>query len=213
MFRINKESFACVAPSAVWILLMTMLPTTTVAYLVRSVAAAAVLLYTLKVFPFKLPSFSAVAWGVFSGLVVLALWVLPEKFECYTEHLTYGNANGDSPFDPKNCGWMMTMVRLIGSSFIIAPIEEIFFRFYLYRRLISTEWKEVNLSRFDLSAFVWVVGLFAIEHNRPLAGAMAGAIYLVIAIKKGIGAAIVSHITTNFGLSLYVIKTGLYGFW
>ena len=45
------------------------------------------------------------------------------------------------------------------------------------------------------------------------AGAMAGAFYGLVAIRQGVGAAVVAHVVTNLLLGLYVIHTGQWGFW
>ncbi len=68
-------------------------------------------------------------------------------------------------------------------------------------------------SRFDASAFLWTVGLFALEHNRWLAGALAGALYGWVALRKGLWAAILAHVVTNLVLALYVIESGEWAFW
>ena len=59
-----------------------------------------------------------------------------------------------------------------------------------------------------------MVGLFALEHHTRLAaGAMAGAFYGWLAIRKGVGSAVIAHVTTNLLLGLYVILKGQWGFW
>ena len=107
----------------------------------------------------------------------------------------------------------MTWFRLFGSAFVIAPAEELFFRSFLYRRLQSPEWRDDSLRRFDMSAFLWMAGLFALEHNRIVAAVVAGAAYGIVYIRRGIGAAIIAHVVTNLVLALYVIKTGAWAFW
>ena len=64
-----------------------------------------------------------------------------------------------------------------------------------------------------MSAFLWTTALFALEHDRYLAGAMAGAAYGALAIRKGLGAAIVAHVTTNLVLAVYVIARSEWAFW
>lgn len=166
--------------------------------------------------------------GVIVGFIVCFLWIWPEQFAWYRDFdvlgalgLT-GASNGGqspengglSPYDPAVCGWPLTWVRLLGSAFVIAPVEEIFFRSFLYRWLQKADWTKVPLSRFDVSAFVWMVGLFALEHHTRLAaGVMAGAAYGILAIRRGLGAAVVAHAVTNLALGLYVIRTGQWGFW
>ena len=121
---------------------------------------------------------------------------------------------GQSPYDPAVCGWTLTWVRLAGSAFVIAPVEELFFRSFLYRWLQKGDWTKVPLSRFDLAAFLWTAGVFALEHHTRLAaGAMAGAAYGLLAVRRGLGAAIVAHVVTNLALGLYVVQTGEWGFW
>ena len=80
--------------------------------------------------------------------------------------------------------------------------------------LQRSDWTKVDPARFDLSAFLWMVSLFALEHHTRLAaGAMAGAVYGLVAIRRGIGAAVVAHVVTNLLLGLYVIHTGQWNFW
>ena len=114
---------------------------------------------------------------------------------------------------PAVCGWTLTIVKLIGSAFVIAPVEEVFFRSFLYRRLQARDFRAVPLSRFDLSSFLWMVFLFTLEHDRPVVAALAGAAYGLLAIRFGLGSAIVAHVVTNLALGLHVICRGEWWFW
>ncbi len=96
---------------------------------------------------------------------------------------------------------------------MIAPVEEVFFRSFLYRWLQQRDFLAVPLSRFDPSAFLWMVFLFTLEHDRPLAAAMAGALYGFTAIRFGLVSAIMAHVTTNLLLALHVIFSGAWAFW
>ena len=69
------------------------------------------------------------------------------------------------------------------------------------------------LARFDLSAFLWTVLLFTLEHDRPVAAALTGVIYGLLAIRFGLGAAITAHVTTNLLLGLHVIYHNAWQFW
>jgi CAAX prenyl protease-like protein len=102
---------------------------------------------------------------------------------------------------------------LIASSFIIAPVEEIFFRSFLYRWLQKKDFESVPLSKFNLTAFVWMVTLFAIEHDRFFVAAIAGAVYGLLAIRFSLSSAIIGHVTTNLLLALYVIHEQMWSFW
>ncbi len=111
------------------------------------------------------------------------------------------------------CGWPLTLAKLAGSAFVIAIVEELFFRSFLYRWLQNRDFASVPLSRFDLSAFMWTVFLFTLEHDRPLAAALCGVIYGFLAIRCGLLSAIIAHITTNLLLGVYVIVGGKWAFW
>ena len=217
------STLAAVAPYATWMGLMMLLPTSAQSYAVRTAATLAVGLACWLAARAKSraadsagpggsgeaeraawPLRRALGVGVAVGLLVWALWVLPENFGWYRRFFIIGDVSSSapSPYDPAVCGWPLTLVRLAGSAFVIAAVEEVFFRGWLYRWLGA-----------DASAFWWTVALFAIEHNRWLAGAAAGAIYGLCAIRCGLPAAIVAHVTTNLALGLQVVATGGWAFW
>ena len=87
------------------------------------------------------------------------------------------------------------------------------YRSFLYRRLIARDIRSVPLSRFDMSAFLWTVLLFTLEHNRPIAAAMTGVAYGLLAIRFGLKSAIAAHVTTNLVLAVFVIHKGAWQFW
>ena len=206
-----------IAPYLVWMALMLALPTSAAAYAVRS-AAAGTLLATLVIFGgrLRMPSRASVLWGVGAGLLVCLLWIWPENFEFYRRFFIVGSGappDAPSPYDPAVCGWPLTLIKLAGSAFVIAPAEELFFRSFLYRWIQGGDSAGARLDRFDLTAFLWTVGLFALEHDRYLAGAIAGAVYGLLAIRKGLASAIIAHIVTNLTLAIYVIHFSAWSFW
>ena len=64
-----------------------------------------------------------------------------------------------------------------------------------------------------MSAFLWTVFLFTLEHDRPLAAALCAVVYGLLYLRCGLLAAIVAHVTTNLLLAIYVIHSGQWGFW
>ena len=226
-----KEAILYAAPFVTWIALQMVLPATAAGYALRTGATVAVGLAAIKVFkdlkdatgPGVLKSFAppplpcAIA-GLVGGLLVCALWIAPEYSTWYRTWLELPigvppPAPGPSPYEPSVCGWPLTIVKLIGSAFVIAPVEEVFFRSFLYRRLQAEDFRAVPLSRFDLSSFLWMVFLFTLEHDRPVVAAIAGAAYGFLAIRFGLGSAIVAHVVTNLALGLHVIYWGEWWFW
>jgi len=226
------------APFGVWIVLQSLLDATAANYAIRS-AATLVALLALAPMACRFvaaqwrnrPDLSRLAWlpaldlGLFGGALVFVLWVAPEYWVpqsladwyrtwcCWPLGTLPPPATEPSPYEPAVCGWTLTIAKLIGSAFIIAPAEEIFFRSFLYRWLQSRNFLAVPRTRFDLSAFLWMVLLFTLEHDRPLAAALCAVIYGLIYIRSGLFAAIVAHVLTNLLLALYVIHYGYWGFW
>ncbi len=157
--------------------------------------------------------------GLLVGVVVTVLWIAPESSGFYRTWFCWpigslpAASPSPSPYEPAVCGWALTVAKLIGSAFVIAPVEEVFFRSFLYRWLQKRDFRSVPLSRFNLSAFLWMVLLFTLEHDRPLAAAVAGALYGLAAIRFGLASAVVAHVTTNLLLALYVIRQNAWAFW
>lgn len=219
--RYWKTSLPCIMPFAAWMGLMVILPPTALSYAVRS---AATLLIGVACLAFgnrrpgqpptvemhRHPGRAAahVSIGILVGLVVFALWTALPSWP-----FAEPDTQAQSPYDPSVCGWPLTIAKLIGSAFVIAPVEEVFFRSFLYRRLIARDIRSVPLSQFDASAFLWTVLLFTLEHNRPIAATITGVAYGLLAVRFGLGSAIAAHVTTNLVLAAFVIHKGAWQFW
>ena len=211
---------AHVLPFAAWMCLMFVLPPTALSYAMRSAATLAVGIACLLLYrraahavpqtprQTNASAMSRYIVGILAGAAVCALWIVTPTWP-FAEPA----APNPSPYAPSVCGWTLTISKLIGSAFIIAPVEEVFFRSFLYRWLSNRDFLSVPLHRFDLSAFLWTILLFTLEHDRPLAAAATGAIYGLLAIRLGIGSAIAAHVTTNLLLGLHVIFRNAWQFW
>ena len=227
----DRSTVFAVSPFAIWMAMMFALPSSsawayalrTLASFIALVAAGIYFLRTKRLEPHILTcadkSFAVkLFWGLFIGVIVTFLWIAPEYFLFYRKWCILGDVPSPlqeqtSPYDPNVCGWPLTVLRLIGSAFVIAPAEELFFRAYLYRRLQSEEWRSVDRRRFDWSAFLWTTGLFAVEHNRIIAAVMAGVFYLLVYRRCGLFAATLAHVVTNLLLALFVLYSGAWSFW
>jgi len=220
MEKTTKQATIHSLPFAVWMGLMFVLPTTAESYAIRSAATLATGIVcwiihrkdrstaTQEVGTCAGNVCASAISGILVGLSIFALWIWTPAWP-YSEPV----APEGLPYAPQTCGWPLTMAKLIGSAFIIAPAEELFFRSFLYRRLIARDFASIPLSKFDLSAFLWVVFLFTLEHDRPIAAAITGAAYGLLAIRFGISSAIIAHVTTNLVLALHVIFNNAWQFW
>jgi len=199
---VSGRSFWLIAPYAAWMVLMSLLPTSAANYAIRG-AVTALLLAVGYFASYRRQgarlSGRQVTWGVLIGLVVLAAWLAPYPLMAKSEA---------SPYDPAVCGWSLTLVRLAASAFVIAAAEELFFRKFLV----------------EFAGFGWMVALFAVEHMRfdlglvaglafVAEGAFCGVLYGKLAMRFGLAASIVAHVTTNFLLGLLVICHDWWQFW
>ena len=200
MVKVSK-SFWLIAPFAAWMTLMAALPATATAYAVRTAATAAMLVAAAASSKFKVQSLKCGKWsklflGLVVGFLVFAIWILPEQFDWawYRKWCIIGEGGTQAVAEASA---VMIAIRLIGSAFVISVAEELFFRKWLI----------------GFAGFWWMVGLFAIEHDRWLVAAICGVAYGLLYLWRGLGAAIVAHVTTNLVLGLWVLKTGQWQFW
>ena len=110
-------------------------------------------------------------------------------------------------------GWIS--VRFLGAAVTVPLAEELAFRGFLLRRLVS---KEFNLIRFEDTTWLAIAGssiLFGFMHGpRWWLGAIAGAVYALIIRKSGrIGDAVVAHAVTNALLGFWVLHFGQWSLW
>jgi uncharacterized protein len=116
--------------------------------------------------------------------------------------------------DGSALAWLFIAVRVLGSTFIVPPIEEVFYRSFLYRYLAKHEFLSVPLNRFYPLSFLVTVGVFGLAHNEWLAGIVCAAAYQWLVLRKGrIGDAMTAHAITNFLLGVWVVWRGAWQFW
>ncbi len=195
----HMNELRLIAPFLAWIGLMMALPDTAFAYAVRTVLTLGLLVWALRARVRAQGVLRALGWGVPLGLVVLTIWVLPERSAFYREWFIAGEGGTQAIAE---ASWGLRILRLFGSAFVIAVAEELFFR----------EWMLGAASRVGVNFWI-MVALFAVEHDRWLVGAVAGIIYGWLYLRKGLGAAIVAHMTTNLALGLYVMIFDQWQFW
>ena len=198
---VRRETVGLVAPYAAWMLLMSALPSTATMYAVRTAVVALLLAAVFRRrrkdagAPGRVPC-ASLAWGLATGLLVFVLWVLPEQAD-WPWYRTWCIVGEGGTRAVAESGAALVALRLVGSAFVISVAEELFFRKWLI----------------GFAGFGWTVALFAVEHDRWLVGALAGAIYGWLYLRRGLGAAIVAHATTNLVLGLWVLRTGQWQFW
>ncbi len=159
-------------------------------------------------------SFANYLIGIGAGLATLVIWVMPEQL---LAPLMSGQPRGFNPhlFNPGGSGlYAIIAIRLIGAAIVVPIMEELFWRSFLMRYLIRSDFKEVALGSFRLVSFVIIAIIFGVEHYRWVVGIMAGLIYGGLLIwRRDLFTCVLAHAVTNLGLGIYVLKTGQWSFW
>ena len=105
--------------------------------------------------------------------------------------------------------------RVLAATITVPIAEELAFRGFLLRRLISPDFESVPLTRFTWFAVVASSVLFGALHGGHwFAGILAGLLYAFALIRRGrIGEAVAAHATTNALLAAYVLAYGQWQLW
>ena len=110
--------------------------------------------------------------------------------------------------------WLFLVTRTLGSAFVVPPLEEIFYRSFMYRFIAKQEFLDVPLNRFLPMPFLATAAVFGFSHNEWLAGVVCGMAYQWLVLRKNrLGDAMSAHAITNFLLALWVIGRGAWNFW
>lgn len=147
--------------------------------------------------------------ALISGLGVFGVWIGMEGHYPQIGH---------SVFDPAMAGHDASSIsigiRLIGASLLVPVIEEIFWRAFVMRFLIASQFNKIPLGQFTWYAFVLTAVAFGFEHHRWLPGIVAGAVYGALLCRtRNLFSSIQAHAVTNLLLGFYVIYTKQWVFW
>ena len=111
-------------------------------------------------------------------------------------------------------GWFFVVVRILGSSIVVPPIEEMFYRSFLYRFIANPDFEKVPLRYFSWIPFLGAAVVFGFAHYEWLAGIFCALAYQGLVIRKGrLGDAITAHAITNFLLGVWVVWRNDWRFW
>ncbi len=149
------------------------------------------------------------------GVAVFALWV---GLDGLYPPLNKVEAawNPDKRFGAGSAmAWLFVVVRIAGSSIVVPPLEEVFYRSFLYRVFVKTDFRAMPLGQFHGLSFVVTSAIFGLMHpDRWVAGILCGLAFQWLVIrKKRLGDAMTAHALTNFLLGLWVVWKGAWSFW
>jgi len=149
--------------------------------------------------------------SVLLGLLVFILWINMDW-----NFASLGQSSGYDPYLSHSDSSRNALIafRLFGAAIVVPIMEELFWRSFLLRYIINSNFNSVRIGTYTLSSFMIGSVLFGLEHHLVLAGIMAGVAYSLLLYRtKSIAQCILSHAVTNLVLGLYVLQTGLWRFW
>jgi exosortase E/protease (VPEID-CTERM system) len=157
-------------------------------------------------------------WPAFgAGLVVFVLWIGFER-------LSGANPSGvipaplaaASPF--ARMAWIA--LRVLGAVVTVPIAEELAFRGFLLRRLVSIDFESVDFKSLAWRTVQWLplvlssIAFGVLHGERWMVGTLAGVIYALVLMRRGrIGEAVMAHATTNALLAAWVLSTGQWQLW
>jgi len=168
----------------------------------------------------------AFSWeAVAVGIGVFALWV-GISGEWTAQNSLWVKLGVSSPSTKPVLAWnprehfgpglagLFIIVRILGSAWVVPPLEEIFYRSFFYRYVANPNFLSVPLNRFLPLPFFAAALFFGFAHNEWLAGVLCGMAYQWLVLRKNrLGDAMTAHAITNFLLGLWVVWRGAWNFW
>jgi CAAX prenyl protease-like protein len=154
------------------------------------------------------------------GVSVFVLWIAPDVLiPGYRQHALFSNTlvghlHSSLPSAELHNGWLLAW-RTARAVLVVPVLEELFWRAWLMRWLINTQFEKVPLGTYAPSAFWATAILFASEHGPYWdVGLLTGIIYNLWMIRtKSLADCVLMHAVTNLVLSGYVIATAQWQYW
>jgi CAAX protease family protein len=110
--------------------------------------------------------------------------------------------------------WLKGLARLAGFALVVPVMEELFWRSLVLRWIGQHDFLALAPRRIGIRAFLITTALFALEHDRWFAGAIAGMVYNGLYMRSGnLWVPIVAHVVTNAALGVWVLHTQNWQFW
>ena len=143
-----------------------------------------------------------VSWfSVAVGLAIGALWIATEPDRGAETALGAWIAGL-----PLGVAVLWLTVRALGSVVFVPVAEELAFRGFLARWLVSTRFESVGFDRFRLMAFVGSSLAFGLLHERWLAATLAGAAYALLMYRSNrLSDPIAAHAASNLAIVAWAI--------
>lgn len=181
-------------------------------YPLQTLLCAAALVYFRREYEFcrlRRPTLA-----ILVALLVFVLWIAPQQFLGFPPRVV--GFNPDTFSGEPGLFWSTLLLRFIRLIIVVPFVEEIFWRGFLLRYLISEKFETVAFGAFSWFSFAIVTVAFGCSHSLPdwPAALITGALYNGVAYRtKSLSSCILAHSLTNLALGLWIVGTKQWGFW
>lgn len=215
-------SFPYIAPFAVFVALLALVPRLPLPALADQVGRVVVMTVVLVLCSRQVIDLRVERWigSVLIGLFVFVIWIAPDVLiPGYRHHWRFENrvmGFAQTTLPPASQTQAPVLLfRSIRAILIVPVVEELFWRAWLMRWIIAPDFRKIPLGTYAPAAFWLTALLFASEHGSYWdVGLAAGVIYNWWMVRtRSLGDLILAHAVTNAGLSAYVIFAGKWEYW
>lgn len=154
------------------------------------------------------------------GIAVFLIWIAPDVLiPNWRAHWLFQNSLMGSVATSIDttllASPLVLLFRTLRAVILVPIVEELFWRAWLMRWLIRSDFQNVPLGAYSSSSFALTALLFASEHGPYWeVGLLAGIIYNAWMIRtRSLADCILAHAITNAALSAYVLATGKWEYW
>lgn len=160
-----------------------------------------------------LPRGSELALAIGLGLLVIALWIGLDGY-----YPSLGFLGKRTSFDPTvlpaHKKWLFLAARLFGLVVLVPVFEELFWRSFLIRCLVDSDFANVPIGRVTPLAAIASSILFGLAHPEWLPAFLTGLIWVwLLKRTRSLSACVVSHLVANLALGIYVLSTHEWRYW
>ncbi len=187
-------------------------------YPIRVIAVTAILLAVSRPVIRLKPGRAIQSVGL--GIAVFVIWVAPDLlWPAYRGHWLFQNPLTGSARSSLPDGTLKDLLfltfRLAGTVVLVPIIEELFWRAWLMRYLVSPDFQNVRLGTYTALSFWLTALLFASEHGPYWdVGLLAGFAYGWWMVRtRSLADCIVAHGVTNLALAVYVVVMARWEYW
>lgn len=219
---LNHPAAAWIAPFLVFLALLACaphlgLPARLDLGLRLLVPAAAIFYFSRRLLRPRLAGFFG---STLLGVGVFVLWVAPDLlFPGWRQHWLFQNSlfgTLKSTLPEGAAGDAASLwLRALRATLVVPVIEELFWRGWLMRWIINTDFLSVPLGQYQARAFWITAALFALEHGPYWeVGLLTGALYNWWMVRtRSVEDCIWAHAVTNGCLSAFVVSSGRWEYW